>query len=238
MLLSLFALLALQQPLAPTERICVRGDCGPECEASPGRAECALTTKGACITSAGKRLCFDPPIELLARSDVATATCVVSAGSLACGYNCVTSGGKAACARTPAGACDVRGGAPLCADPPPDLWLVEGPVPPMTCEVRGTARACGYHCIATASEVRCATTPLGACARAGNNVACADPPPSIVRSLGKRTPQAQCLTSGSQVRCGYNCITASGQFFCAKTPLGRCEVVRSEPRCTDPPLSP
>src|SRR5438876_1239670 len=46
--------------------------------------------------------------------------------------------------------------------------------------------ACGFHCVASDGQVRCAQTPEGICSTASGVVACWDPPAVLRRVFGDR----------------------------------------------------
>jgi hypothetical protein len=182
--------------------------CGYGCETAYGTAACAQAPGGMCKAANGK---------------------------IACGFSCEASAGEVACAQTPFGVCIARTGQVRCFDPPgtPPFGLDPKSVQKAQCVVVGTSIACGYHCARTASGTTCAQTPNGACIVNAGRVTCVDPPPAI--GLDPRQPAMQCLRAGTAAGCGYGCISNAGAVHCARTPAGKCQIVRGEAVCFDPP---
>lgn len=104
--------------------------------------------------------------------------------------------------------------------------------------LKGSQRLCGYQC-QTANGItgQCAQTPLGVCINHAGKVVCFDPPLWLSTAWGDGAPAPKCLTDGTSVACGYNCVNKLGQVGCASTPMGAC---RAKPDvnqivCADPP---
>src|SRR5262249_1724589 len=97
--------------------------------------------------------------------------------------------------------------------------------------------ACGYHCVASDGQVRCAQTPEGVCTIASGVVVCWDPPPVLRRVFGERVPQPSCVTTSYRTACGYSCEMSNDQVQCAQTPFGECQVSDGRLVCWDPPAA-
>lgn len=100
--------------------------------------------------------------------------------------------------------------------------------------------ACGYHCVASYGQVRCAQTPQGACSTASDVVACWDPP-AVVRKVFEYQravpPQTNCVNTYGQTACGYDCIISDDRVQCAQTPFGACLADQGNLVCWDPPAA-
>lgn len=97
--------------------------------------------------------------------------------------------------------------------------------------------ACGFHCVASDGEVRCAQTAEGICSVSSGVVVCWDPPAVLRRVFGGRVPQASCVSSDGQTACGYGCETTDGHVLCAQTPFGQCDSTDGKLACWDPPAA-
>jgi hypothetical protein len=98
-------------------------------------------------------------------------------GQVACGFHCLLTEGKVACARTPYGLCQEHFGELTCWDPPAAVIHEYGAeLPRPTCLTASTALGCGYDCKASRTEVRCAQTPRGQCVQDAFQLGCFDPP--------------------------------------------------------------
>ncbi len=154
--------------------------CGYDCKREGGKASCAQTPKGACVAQYGSVFCVDPPPEVYAvlGADVPPPTCKAQEGKVACGYACVSGGGKLSCAKTPFGTCAENGSAPQCFDPDKTVICSKGKSTPKPECVSASGRlVCGYHCATAGAEVACAKTPDGTCDTAGpGKPVCFDPP--------------------------------------------------------------
>jgi hypothetical protein len=92
--------------------------CGYHCVAEYGEVRCAATPMGACITSYGQVVCWDPEPEVAQAYGRRgpPGQCIAEYGSVACGYNCVASYGQLRCARTPDDICQANYGQIQCTD--------------------------------------------------------------------------------------------------------------------------
>lgn len=99
------------------------------------------------------------------------------------------------------------------------------------------ARVCGYSCkTANGVDGRCAATPSGVCQLHAGKVVCFDPPVWLAVALGGAPPEPKCLTDGSAIACGYNCVNQLGKVACASTPAGACKArPDNQIVCADPP---
>jgi len=95
--------------------------------------------------------------------------------------------------------------------------------------------ACGYHCLASFGEVRCAQRPDGMCIAGVGTVACWDGPPLLRAVFLDRPPRPQCVASAGQVACGYQCVVNYDRVLCAQTPFGACKANEGRLVCWDPP---
>lgn len=96
--------------------------------------------------------------------------------------------------------------------------------------------ACGYHCVSSGSEARCAQTADGVCASTSGILVCWDPPPVLRRVYATgHLPAASCVTSNGQTACGYACVAQYDQVQCAQTPFGACRANMGRLVCWDPP---
>jgi len=105
----------------------------------------------------------------------------------------------------------------------------------VTCMTSEGKTACGYHCIASYGEVRCAQRPEGICVAGSGTVTCWDPPPIVRLTFPFRAPRPQCIASAGQVACGYGCIANYDRVACAQTPFGACKANEGRLVCSDPP---
>lgn len=160
--------------------------CGYHCVSNLSQLACAQTPEGLCTATPSRVVCWDPPPDvrylMQTRDDLERPRCVSSFGAAACGFHCVQTSGRVACADTPVGACGARFGAVACWDPAPEVrWAMEADddLRPAECERTLSRVACGYHCIATLDDIRCAATPWGQCVRRFDQLACWDPAPWI-----------------------------------------------------------
>ena len=181
--------LVVATPAASGPSCVTSGDtivCGYHCTTSFGRAACAQTPEGLCVATTSRVVCWDPPPDIRqlmhTRDDLEAPQCISGLGRGACGYHCVTEDQKVACADTPMGACGWRFGKVRCWDPPPEVrWQMEAQndLQIAQCERTLTDVVCGYHCVDTADQVRCASSPWGMCERHFDELACWDPAPML-----------------------------------------------------------
>jgi hypothetical protein len=165
---------------------CVRlGDrlvCGFHCTSNMNQAACSQTPEGLCAATPSQVVCWDPPPDvrliMQSRDDLPQPSCITSINGAACGYFCERTGDSVACAATPMGACATRFGVLRCWDPAPEVrWEMEarGQLTAASCERTLEKVACGYGCVSSLKNVKCAQTPWGQCTRSFDTIACWDP---------------------------------------------------------------
>ena len=165
---------------------CVRlGDrlaCGFHCVSNLNQVACAQTPEGLCAATPSQVICWDPPPDvrfvMQSRDDLPQPSCITSINGAACGYYCERTGDRVACAATPMGACATRFGVLRCWDPAPEVrWEMEarGELTAASCERTLDKVACGYGCVSSLRNVKCAQTPWGQCTRSFDAIACWDP---------------------------------------------------------------
>jgi hypothetical protein len=105
-----------------------------------------------------------------------------------------------------------------------------------TCISRFDQMACGYQCTANLTQLACAQTADGLCAKTPSRVVCWDPPPDVRQLLRARPelPRPRCISGIGRVACGFHCVQAFGKVACADTPLGACADRFGDVRCWDP----
>jgi hypothetical protein len=103
------------------------------------------------------------------------------------------------------------------------------------CMTAFSKTACGHFCHAGDFQVRCAQTIHGLCSYTSGMVVCWDPPALLRNAYADRVPRPSCVTAGSQVACGYNCITSYERPQCSQTPFGACKANEGRAVCWDPP---
>jgi hypothetical protein len=103
------------------------------------------------------------------------------------------------------------------------------------CLTRSGKTACGFHCVASDGQVKCAQTPQGVCSVSSGVVVCWDPPPVLRRVFVDRVPPPSCVSTSYQTACGYSCETSNDRVACAQTPFGRCRAREGKIVCSDPP---
>ena len=157
--------------------------CGFHCTSNLNQAACSQTPEGMCAATPNQVVCWDPPpdVRMIMHSgsdDLPQPSCITSINGAACGYDCQRTGDAVACASTPMGACATRFGVLRCWDPAPEVrWQMEAQnqLTRASCERTLDKVACGYACVATLKNVRCAETPWGTCTRSFDSIACWDP---------------------------------------------------------------
>ena len=156
--------------------------CGFHCVSNLETAACAQTPEGLCAATPNQVVCWDPPPDVRelmhARDDLPQPTCVTTINQAACGYDCAQTGDQVGCAATPFGACSTRFDVLRCWDPAPEVrWELEarGQLRRAQCARTLDQVACGYSCIATLKNARCAETPWGRCESSFDTIACWDP---------------------------------------------------------------
>lgn len=202
--------------------------CGYDCKIAGANAQCAKTPDGACIVVGAQIMCWDPPHPTHRKAE-----CISAGINMACGYDCKMAGANVKCAKSPEGKCTITGAQIDCWDPEPPRPPEPGrpmpprppegrPVPPppaanSECVSAGINQACGYDCKTAGINVKCAQTPAGACIAVGVNILCWDPPHPTNR-------KAECIASGINMACGYDCKTAGINVKCSSNPNGSCSV--------------
>jgi hypothetical protein len=111
------------------------------------------------------------------------------------------------------------------------------PLPAASCLSSQGRTACGYACRASASEVRCASTPYGVCHVFNGGVHCFDPPLVSLHHPPDEGLRPECKEVRGQVACGFHCRVTEGKAACARTPYGLCQEHFGELTCWDPPAS-
>jgi hypothetical protein len=157
--------------------------CGFHCTSNLNQAACAQTPEGMCAATPSQVVCWDPPPDVRMimhsdRDDLPQPSCITSINGAACGYDCQRTGDQVACAATPMGACATRFGVLRCWDPAPEVrWQMEAQndLERASCERTLDKVACGYACVSTLKNARCAQTPWGTCTRSFDSIACWDP---------------------------------------------------------------
>ena len=115
--------------------------------------------------------------------------------------------------------------------------LVEQDAEAAECLTSSGKTACGYHCVASEGQVRCAQTPQGACSTASGVVACWDPPPMLGKVFERGLPHPKSVTSSGQTAFGYHCVRSDDRVLCAQTPFGACRADQGSLVCWDPPAA-
>ncbi|HKQ67683.1 MAG TPA: hypothetical protein VJT73_00015 [Polyangiaceae bacterium] len=151
--------------------------CGYSCISNYDRVQCAQTPFGACKANEGRLVCWDPPIQLIAtyRERTRPAVCASNYGKVACGYGCVANYGVVRCAKTPEGTCHAERDQVFCWDPPlPSAGLAFDASAEQACLASTSGPSCGYSCLATSRESRCASSREHVCRVANGGVECID----------------------------------------------------------------
>ncbi len=103
------------------------------------------------------------------------------------------------------------------------------------CVTSNGKTACGYECMATEGQVRCAQVPQGVCAAGSGMLVCWDPPAVLRSLLGTAALQRpSCLISSGHAACGYSCVANYDTVQCAQTPFGACSANEGKVVCWDP----
>ncbi len=208
------------------------GACGYDCKTTNGKAACASTPWGRCTTTDGKIFCGDPSPFAQRRGITTPVQCVTTNGTGACGYDCKTSNGRAACASSPWGRCTTTDGKVFCGDPSP-LAQQFGVDVPVECVTTNGTGACGYDCQTTNGKAACASTPWGRCTTTDGRIFCADPGFAAFRS-GEFPPQMDCVITNGIGACGYACVKSNGKAACSPVPWGECTTTNGDIFCTAP----
>ncbi|MDY7231742.1 hypothetical protein [Hyalangium rubrum] len=195
MLLSLLALSLLAStppPMPQASCLSANGKtvCGYACRASAKDVRCASTPYGTCSVFDAEVYCFDPQLASVHHppDEGLRPECKEVRGEVACGFRCVVTKGKVACAQTPYGECREHFGELKCWDPSETAIHEHGSeIQRPACLTASTAVACGYDCKASRTEVKCAQTPRGRCVKDDFKLECFDPP-SLVQCAHGQLP--------------------------------------------------
>ncbi|MDP2270040.1 MAG: hypothetical protein Q8N23_28460 [Archangium sp.] len=169
---------AVPKPVCETDGTNIA--CGYDCKREGVKVACASTPSGICTRQYGSITCFDPAPEVYGvfGKSVPAPSCKAQDGQVACGYGCIASNNQVACARTPFGLCAEGGGSPTCFDPDKAVICAKGTSTAKAQCVRQSGSVfCGYACARAGDEVACAKTPDGSCDTSGpGKPVCFDPP--------------------------------------------------------------
>ncbi|EAU65929.1 hypothetical protein STIAU_1806 [Stigmatella aurantiaca DW4/3-1] len=164
--------------------------CGYACKTSSTQVRCASTPYGTCAVFNGEVHCLDPlPASIHHPPDEGLRPeCKEVRGTVACGFRCLVTKGKVACAQTPYGVCREHFGEVKCWDPTEaSIHEFGAEIPRPTCATAGTGIACGYDCKTSRTEVACAQTPRGRCTQEEFRLGCFDPP-SLLQCAHSQPP--------------------------------------------------
>jgi hypothetical protein len=195
MLLTLLSVTLLASAPPPPKASCLYAHgktvCGYACRASPSDVRCASTPYGICAVFNDEVHCFDPlPASIHHPPDEGLVPeCKAVRGEVACGFNCLVTQGKVACAKTPYGVCREHFDELTCWDPPESTIHEHGAeLARPSCLTASTAIGCGYDCKSSRAEVRCAQTPRGRCVKDDLRLECFDPPTLVQCAHGALPP--------------------------------------------------
>ena len=154
--------------------------CGFYCRAELDEVKCAQTPQGVCTRVERTLTCWDPPDEVRFHADATTKPiCKAKYRDVACGYSCMTSPTNLACAQTPWGVCAMRHDHVECWDPSPTVihnFADSKDLAGAKCVTTDTGFACGWDCMVSYREPKCAQTPRGVCTINRGKISCFDPP--------------------------------------------------------------
>jgi hypothetical protein len=154
--------------------------CGFHCRAELDEVKCAQTPEGFCTRLERRLVCWDPPDEVRFHGMAGRGqpACKSKYRDVACGYECVTSPNRIACAQTPFGVCATRFDRVACWDPSPAVLhhFSVKELSGASCLQTDTMFACGWKCLRSFQEVSCAQTPRGTCRKVEGRLFCFDPP--------------------------------------------------------------
>lgn len=122
----------------------------------------------------------------------------------------------------------------LAQAPSPERIAVRLPPPP-ECRVSAGVQVCGYRCLSTASDLRCAATPQGRCEIFAGQIRCWDPPEEVRLHLPANAPAAACIAKYGRHACGWQCASGAETVACAQSPWGKCSTAFGRVACWDPP---
>ncbi|MCE9579217.1 MAG: hypothetical protein K8W52_39200 [Deltaproteobacteria bacterium] len=105
--------------------------------------------------------------------------------------------------------------------------------PQRECKSEYGTTVCGYHCVASYGQVRCADSPMGACAASYGNITCWSPSTDVRRAYRESGPAAQCVSEYGTTACGYGCAASYGEVRCAETPQGVCQAAYGQITCSN-----
>ena len=152
--------------------------CGYHCITSYERPQCAQTPFGACGANEDRTVCWDPPGQLIAQRGrhTPTASCTTAFGKVGCGYSCAAHDGEVRCSQLPGGFCRVQQDAMVCWDPPLEsVPVVFEPSSELACMDAADVRTCGYRCLSTRDQVRCAAGRGEYCRLESQGIQCSSP---------------------------------------------------------------
>ncbi len=153
--------------------------CGYYCRAELDEVQCAKTPQGICTRLERSLVCWDPPDEVRLHSPTSKPVCKAKPDDVQCGYSCLTSQTRIACAQTPWGVCGMRHDEVECWDPSPAVIHTFAPTNELTgakCVTTDRGIVCGWDCKTSYRETKCAQTPKGTCTVNRGKLTCFDPP--------------------------------------------------------------
>ncbi len=156
--------------------------CGFHCRAELDEVKCAQTPQGRCERIERRLVCWDPPDEVRFHEDAGipgAPVCRAKYRDVACGYACVTSPNKLACAQTPWGVCATRHDDVHCWDPKPEVihaFVATKQLGGAKCVQTDSGFACGWDCKRSYQDVQCAQSPVGRCSVFEGRITCFEPP--------------------------------------------------------------
>jgi hypothetical protein len=112
------------------------------------------------------------------------------------------------------------------------LALVAGQTPSPQCLSAHGETACGYDCLSSYGQLKCAQTPSGICRAAYGEVVCWDPPSDCEE---ESAPPAECLSNYGKTACGWGCLASHGEVRCSQVPGGICVAQFGTITCVEPP---
>jgi hypothetical protein len=226
----------------PTQPECVAravGEtvCGYNCVTAFGYTRCAKTATGVCASGSGVVACWDPPpiVRAVLGDQVPRAECKIIQGRIACGYKCITAHDQVQCAETPWGACAAGDGVLSCGDPPLQvIAALRARTPQESCITGFKQVACGYHCTAGQSLVRCSLTPEGQCIVQRGTVTCFDEPLEARGVAVDGASGLACLQGADTRACGHHCVGNRYHARCGQSDREVCREERDDVNCRLP----
>lgn len=199
MFFTLLLVLSQNLPAAECRTSGMNVACGFHCRAELDEVKCAQTPQGLCTRLERQLVCWDPPEEVrLHFSGEAAPVCKTKYREVACGYACLTSPNRVACAQTPFGVCATRFDQVQCWDPSAAVLHHSSPqaLRGAKCLQTDKTIACGYHCLRSYQDVACAQTPQGHCRIFEGRIVCFDPPvPAITHEAARSSQRADTQTT-------------------------------------------